>query len=229
MEQKGFTCSALKKPAEVYIRDCTLDKTVIVYTVSVYGRTASTVDSVEVMANQLASPTDDLVAPIFGFMATLPYQNAEPEAARAWVETNLFKLGAGKKHLSAEFGGVKFDLYGEPSARALDIGIVDTSGASQLAVAPTMEPTVAPIPTQAPQAPTAVPAPTQAPLPTQAPTAEPVIQPTQAPTLAADLPPVSGSTGCCKHCNPAKSKPCGDSCIALDKNCTKGPGCACSP
>lgn len=30
---------------------------------------------------------------------------------------------------------------------------------------------------------------------------------------------------CCKVCS--KGKPCGDSCIAKDKRCTKGPGCAC--
>lgn len=30
---------------------------------------------------------------------------------------------------------------------------------------------------------------------------------------------------CCKTCT--KGKACGDSCIAWDKDCTKGPGCAC--
>lgn len=30
---------------------------------------------------------------------------------------------------------------------------------------------------------------------------------------------------CCKTCN--KGKACGDSCIARDRKCTKGPGCAC--
>lgn len=33
--------------------------------------------------------------------------------------------------------------------------------------------------------------------------------------------------GCCKHCDPSKSKPCGDSCISLNKTCHKGAGCAC--
>lgn len=31
--------------------------------------------------------------------------------------------------------------------------------------------------------------------------------------------------GCCKTCS--KGKACGDSCIARDKACHKGPGCAC--
>lgn len=35
-----------------------------------------------------------------------------------------------------------------------------------------------------------------------------------------------GVGGCCKDCG-SDSQPCGDSCIALDKTCHKGPGCAC--
>jgi hypothetical protein len=31
--------------------------------------------------------------------------------------------------------------------------------------------------------------------------------------------------GCCKHCT--KGKPCGDTCIARNKTCHVGPGCAC--
>ena len=40
--------------------------------------------------------------------------------------------------------------------------------------------------------------------------------------------PGSGATasgGCCKHCT--NSKPCGDSCIALNSTCHAGSGCAC--
>jgi len=46
---------------------------------------------------------------------------------------------------------------------------------------------------------------------------------TQPPLIV--VPTSSGGGGCCKHCS--AGKPCGDSCIALDKVCTKPPGCAC--
>jgi hypothetical protein len=36
------------------------------------------------------------------------------------------------------------------------------------------------------------------------------------------------SAACCKYCTPGKSKPCGDSCISLDKTCHQPLGCACS-
>lgn len=34
-------------------------------------------------------------------------------------------------------------------------------------------------------------------------------------------------SSCCKRCNPAKSKPCGDSCIPISSGCEVGAGCAC--
>lgn len=51
------------------------------------------------------------------------------------------------------------------------------------------------------------------------------------------LPPISTSApqqcaaqvqmaqACCRRCS--RGKPCGDSCISRDKQCHKGPGCAC--
>ena len=41
-----------------------------------------------------------------------------------------------------------------------------------------------------------------------------------------DIEPDTDGVYCCKECGP-NSKPCGDSCIALDKECHKSGGCAC--
>lgn len=56
----------------------------------------------------------------------------------------------------------------------------------------------------------------------------PPVQQNVAPPPPADSGGGGGGSGCCKTCNPAKSKPCGDSCISLSKTCHKGAGCACS-
>lgn len=49
-------------------------------------------------------------------------------------------------------------------------------------------------------------------------------------TLAPAATPLCGpayaSAGCCKVCS--KGNACGDSCIARDKTCHKGKGCACN-
>ena len=56
----------------------------------------------------------------------------------------------------------------------------------------------------------------------------------QLPTVLSDLlpPPAANKSlvptpvqGCCKVCS--KGKPCGDTCIARNKTCRVGPGCAC--
>ncbi len=78
-----------------------------------------------------------------------------------------------------------------------------------------------------------LPSPTDTVQPTISPTTtltpQPIIQPTSEPII---IQPTenSGTTNqvCCKNCDPAKSKPCGDSCISLGKTCQKGQGCACS-
>jgi len=40
--------------------------------------------------------------------------------------------------------------------------------------------------------------------------------------------PSFAQTACCKTCTPDVSKPCGDSCISISRNCTKASGCACA-
>lgn len=108
----------------------------------------------------------------------------------------------------------------------------------------TARPTRTPIPTR-----TAKPTRTAQPTPTVrlTPTAKPA--PTRQPTLASRLaatrvasqptaaatsaplpspPPTAAPIACCKYCDPAKSKPCGDGCISLSKTCHQPPGCACS-
>lgn len=77
-------------------------------------------------------------------------------------------------------------------------------------------------------------------LPTKRPTLKPTavraaptirVLPTKIPTIFVaptnPPPPPPPSGGCCKHCTPGKSKPCGDSCISVDKTCHQPPGCAC--
>lgn len=65
---------------------------------------------------------------------------------------------------------------------------------------------------------------TSAPQPTKKPTLRPTARPTSRPTFKPQ--PTSAPVNCCKHCGP-NSKPCGDSCISLDKTCHKVGGCAC--
>ncbi len=46
------------------------------------------------------------------------------------------------------------------------------------------------------------------------------------PARACEINPATGVTSCCKVCKGGKA--CGDSCIARNKSCNKGRGCACN-
>lgn len=53
---------------------------------------------------------------------SMPYDGADPEAARAWVTDTLPTLQGAGDVRTATFGGVEYQLYGIPTARALEIG-----------------------------------------------------------------------------------------------------------
>jgi hypothetical protein len=48
----------------------------------------------------------------------------------------------------------------------------------------------------------------------------------RAPPSTDQIPIPTPAQGCCKHCRTGKA--CGDTCIARDKTCHVGPGCACN-
>jgi hypothetical protein len=55
-------------------------------------------------------------------MATTPYYGSEPQNARSWVEITLPTITKNGDVRVNTFGGVKFELFGIPTARELDIG-----------------------------------------------------------------------------------------------------------
>lgn len=118
-------------------------------------------------------------------------------------------------------------VNGAPAWIGASVGsLKNESARSQIEIAATIPSAPAP-PTSIP--PTALP-PTDVP-PTAIPTLLPTETPTPVPTVIAlpptpVPPPPSTGGGCCKTCSAGKA--CGDSCISKDKNCNKGPGCACN-
>jgi hypothetical protein len=56
-------------------------------------------------------------------MASMPYDGATPEEARAWVESTILSLeGTSGDPQQNVFGGVKYVLYGQPKALTLEMG-----------------------------------------------------------------------------------------------------------
>lgn len=57
----------------------------------------------------------------FGYCATVPYDDAEPEKAKQWVEENVEKATEPGNVLSTQIGSVQFEMFGTEYFRTLRI------------------------------------------------------------------------------------------------------------
>ena len=122
LEQRGFTCGTVEQGQLYYVRTCTNDTAAYSLSVDIYGREAFSIDLIESSVLQFANPDKEFAASFLGFMATMPYDGAVQEEARTWVETTLPTL-AGQGDIREEvFAGVKYRLYGIPTAFTLEMG-----------------------------------------------------------------------------------------------------------
>jgi hypothetical protein len=124
LEKRGFSCTTVRKGILYYERTCTREEPgIYLFNVVISGREPFIVDFLETTVLQFATPDAKIATPLLGFMATMPYDGAMPEAARAWVESTIPTLsgkpGDGREK---EFAGVKYLLYGPPTALSLDMG-----------------------------------------------------------------------------------------------------------
>ena len=57
-------------------------------------------------SNYSKGKTNELAKPFLGFVATLPYENSNPEKAKKWVEENI------SKNSTTDINGVRFEIIG---------------------------------------------------------------------------------------------------------------------
>ena len=122
LEQRGFTCGNPEQGQLYYTRTCTNDTADYLIRVDIYGREAFLVDFLESSVLQFATPDNEFAASFLGFLATMPYDGAVQEEARNWVETTLPTLQGQGDVRAQVFAGVKYRLYGIPTAFTLEMG-----------------------------------------------------------------------------------------------------------
>lgn len=120
--ERGFECSDQYRGVLYISRMCTIEEEEYVFIVEYYGRTQNIVDLVEGVVILYGFPNDKISADLLGFLATVPYDEAEPETARRWVEQSLPTLTGDGLVMEEQVGGVVFRLYGPQTARTLEIG-----------------------------------------------------------------------------------------------------------
>jgi zinc ribbon protein len=103
LESRGFTCGAPKAAqapdgAAMEIVDCLSADDGFVYDVSYASETSTRVRaltaSITPATRTARSILDQSAAVFLGFIATLPYTDAQPSDAQNWVKNNVTKLGS---------------------------------------------------------------------------------------------------------------------------------------
>jgi hypothetical protein len=118
LENRGFKCSEpeLMGHQNEVRWTCEKQETHGEYSVEINSSDANSVRLIEawVISNEPAR-ADALAQDFLGYVARTPYEGAQPEEAKAWVEQNV-----GSK-VSAEFGGVSYTLGGKAGRRFLEL------------------------------------------------------------------------------------------------------------
>lgn len=103
-EDKGFTVSKNIQTEGTDIQ-CTLQKSNVKYDVIITGCTPSKIISIEAMVIDYSGNNINEVTAFLAFVATLEYENSNPEEARKWVQENINIDGA-----KTIIGGVTFSI-----------------------------------------------------------------------------------------------------------------------
>jgi hypothetical protein len=118
LENREFTCSEpeLMQPEDEVRWTCERQGTKGRYLVEISSKDANSVRLIKawVISHERAR-ADALAGDFLGYVATVPYEGAQPEKAKAWVEQNV-----GSK-ASAKFGGVSYTLGGKADRRFLEL------------------------------------------------------------------------------------------------------------
>jgi hypothetical protein len=120
----GFNCAQPELNNTNTAQRCDLTTDEYQLTVTIWGRTAESVDMIEAAAFYYGDAYDytDLTAVIFGNIAALPYEASVPEQASAWVQQTIPAVQNTGDEAINHFGGVRYYIYALPSIQVLEIG-----------------------------------------------------------------------------------------------------------
>ena len=105
--ERGLTCkdAVLEKDTWHYV--CESSTPLVQYRGEFYAKVPGRVEYIRVLVAQSGSAKLDVAAPLLAFLANQPYDGADPDKARAWVEKAVAAPG------QTEFGIAKFKVSGD--------------------------------------------------------------------------------------------------------------------
>ncbi len=129
LEDRDFTCEVETDSDGLKTWYCEDDAANHNYVVEIYGKSSSEILSVVATASNFSiADTNELVDDFLGYIASLPYDNAQRSEARQWVKDSLSKVNEdGDEDISKVFSNVKYTVSGESRLRMLEIEHEDFS------------------------------------------------------------------------------------------------------
>ncbi|MEI7990051.1 MAG: hypothetical protein WCI88_13525 [Chloroflexota bacterium] len=124
IEGYGFDCTLPELNNKRTTQYCDLTTDEYQFTVSIWGKTAESVDLIEAVAFYYGELEDysDLTAVIFGNIGGLSYQNSVTQKAKTWVQETIPSVQNSGDEAINIFGGVHYYIYAMPSIQVLEIG-----------------------------------------------------------------------------------------------------------
>lgn len=116
LERRGLSCVGPQQFEQWVTWECSGTEDAARYVLVMRGLNASRILSVDATVLQ-SGPDDAVTAEFLGYVATIPYEGARPEEARAWVQS---QVGASESARKA-FGAAMYALSGPPESRSLTI------------------------------------------------------------------------------------------------------------
>jgi hypothetical protein len=113
--EQGLTCKAPQKERDTQHWVCESTTPIVQRLAEFYGKAPGRIEYIRVVVTQSGSPKLEMLGPLVGYVASLRYEGADPEAARAWAEKNLAAggmtaVGPAKLKLSGDLSRLVFEM-----------------------------------------------------------------------------------------------------------------------
>ncbi|HEY3383346.1 MAG TPA: hypothetical protein VGK32_16360 [Vicinamibacterales bacterium] len=111
----GMNCQGPATENRASVWTCDSGTPLVSYKVRFYGSTPGKIEYINAVVTQSGPPKDNLPLRLFGAIAGLHFDGADPPKAREWVQSSIAAGG------TTTLGPAKYKLAGDATRRILDV------------------------------------------------------------------------------------------------------------
>ncbi len=108
-------CGDARIENKASVWDCDAATPLTTYKIQIYGSAPAKIEYIHAVVTQSGGAKDEIPLRLFGVLAGLHFEGADPARARAWVESSFAAGG------TTTIGPAKYKLAGDVTRRVLDI------------------------------------------------------------------------------------------------------------